>query len=89
MESYPGERRVALVPMAVPPLVSTGLEVLLAQGAGMGAGFPDSAYEGQGASIAVDRTQLFSSADILLCVHGLDAGTDATPMDLELSLIHI
>lgn len=84
MESYPGERRVALVPMTVPPLVSAGLEVLVEQGAGVGAGFPDSAYEGQGASIAVDRTQLFSSADILLCVHGLDASTDATPMDLEL-----
>ena len=84
MESYPGERRVALVPMVVPALVKAGLEVLVEQGAGVSAGFPDSSYEGQGARIAAERTQLFSLADVLLRVHGLGANADASPTDLEL-----
>ena len=84
MESYPGERRVPLVPMAVPALVKLGLDVLVEQGAGVSAGFPDGAYEEQGARIAADRTQLFSSFDVLLRVHGLGANADASPTDLEL-----
>ena len=84
VESYPGERRVALVPTVVPALVKAGLEVLVEQGAGVSAGFPDSAYEEQGARIAADRIQLFSSAYVLLRVHGLSANVDASPTDLEL-----
>ena len=45
VESYPHERRVALVPTVVPTLVKAGLEVLVEQGAGEKAGFPDAAYE--------------------------------------------
>ena len=48
-ESYPGERRVALVPSAVAPLLKLGLEVSIQAGAGDEAGYPDSAYTGQGA----------------------------------------
>lgn len=73
LESYQHERRVALVPKVVPVLVKAGLQVLVEKGAGENAGFPDAAYEEQGARLASDRTQLFSSADVLLQVHGLCA----------------
>jgi len=73
VESYPDERRVALVPAVVRTLVKAGLQVLVEKGAGENAGFPDAAYEEQGARLAPDRTQLFSSADVLLQVHGLSA----------------
>jgi len=73
LESYQHERRVALVPKVVPTLVKAGLQVLVEKGAGENAGFPDAAYEEQGARLAPDRTQLFSSADVLLQVHGLSA----------------
>ncbi len=51
-EEAPGERRVALVPETVPRLTAAGLEVLVEQGAGDAAWFPDSAYVAAGAAIA-------------------------------------
>ena len=35
-ESYPGERRVALVPAVIPNLAKAGLEVVVEAGAGVG-----------------------------------------------------
>ncbi len=84
VESQPQERRVSLVPAAVPTLAKAGLEVLVERGAGKNAGFPDAAYEEQGARLAQDRIQLFSSADVLLQVHGLGANSEAGHADLEL-----
>ena len=84
VESYPNERRVALVPAVVPTLAKAGLEVLVEQGAGEKAGFPNATYEEQGARIAPDRTQLFSSTDVLLLVHSLGANPGAGNADLEL-----
>ena len=83
-ETYPDEQRVALVPAAVPLLAKTGLELLVEQGAGVSAGFPDAAYEEQGGRVAPDRKQLISSADVLLYVRGLGANPDAGRADLEL-----
>jgi len=40
-ETFPGERRVALVPGTLPVLTRAGLEVLIEAGAGAAAGFPD------------------------------------------------
>ena len=37
-ETYAGERRVAIVPALVPPLVRAGLNVLIETGAGRSAG---------------------------------------------------
>jgi len=81
VESYSHERRVALVPAVMPTLIKAGLEVRVQQGAGANAGFPDAEYEKQGARLVADRTQLFSSADVLVQVHGLGTNLDA---DLEL-----
>jgi NAD(P) transhydrogenase subunit alpha len=66
-ESAPGERRVALVPETVPRLTQAGLEVLVEQGAGDGAWFPDSAYSKAGATI-VKTDDLYATADVILTV---------------------
>ena len=50
-EALPGERRVALVPREVEHLVAAGHEVLIPQGAGESAGFPDAAYAAAGAKL--------------------------------------
>ncbi|MCA9771072.1 MAG: NAD(P)(+) transhydrogenase (Re/Si-specific) subunit alpha, partial [Myxococcales bacterium] len=40
-ETYPGERRVALVPATAGPLAKIGHEVWVEAGAGAEAGYPD------------------------------------------------
>jgi NAD(P) transhydrogenase subunit alpha len=67
-ESYPGERRVALVPMVVPNLAKAGLEVVVEAGAGEQAGYPDAAYVDKGAKIVPDRAAVFNAADIVVQV---------------------
>ena len=67
-ESYPGERRVALVPVAAPNLVKAGLEVIVESGAGDQAGYPDAMYVEKGAKIVPDRAAVFSAADIVVQV---------------------
>jgi NAD(P) transhydrogenase subunit alpha len=64
-ESFPGERRVALVPAAIPNLTKAGLEVVVEAGAGTGAGYPDADYAAKGAKIAADRAEVFRAADIV------------------------
>src|SRR5580693_2396610 len=64
-ESYPGERRVALVPSVVPTLAKGGLEVIVEAGAGTEAGFPDASYTAKGAKIVADRAEVFRTADIV------------------------
>ena len=43
-ETFPGERRVALVPAVVPTLKKSGLDVIVEAGAGVEAGYPDTTY---------------------------------------------
>ena len=64
-ESYPGERRVALVPVVIPNLAKAGIEVIVETGAGEQAGYPDAAYIEKGAKIVPDRAAVFSAADIV------------------------
>jgi NAD(P) transhydrogenase subunit alpha len=65
-ESFPGERRVALVPAAIPNLVKAGLEVMVEVGAGIGAGYPDADYAAKGAKILAERSEVFRAADIVV-----------------------
>ena len=60
-ETYPGERRVALVPIVIPNLAKAGLEFIVEAGAGAAAGFPDAEYAAKGAKIVADRAQLFAA----------------------------
>ena len=67
-ESYPGERRVALVPLVVPNLTKAGMEVIVEAGAGEQAGYPDAAYVEKGGKVVADRATVFRSADVVLQV---------------------
>jgi proton-translocating NAD(P)+ transhydrogenase subunit alpha len=64
-ESFPGERRVAVVPAIIPSLAKTGLELVVEAGAGVESGFPDAEYLAKGAKLVPDRTAVFSAADIV------------------------
>ena len=83
-ETFPGERRVALVPALVPGLKRAGLEVLVETGAGREAGFPDEAYTEKGASIAPSREEVFEKSQVILQVRAPGANPDEGPKDLEL-----
>ena len=65
-ETFPGERRVALVPATVPNLTRAGLQVVIEAGAGVEAGYPDADYAAKGAKILADRAEVFRTADILV-----------------------
>jgi len=62
-ETFPGERRVAIVPGVIASFAKLGIEVVLESGAGTEAGFPDSAYVDQKATIG-SRADAFA-ADIV------------------------
>jgi H+-translocating NAD(P) transhydrogenase subunit alpha len=67
-ESFPGEQRVALVPLVIPNLAKAGLEVVVEAGAGAAAGFPDELFVEKGAKILSTRADVFSKADIIVQV---------------------
>jgi len=67
-EIYPGDRRVALVPMVIPTLAKAGFDVVVETNAGLQAGYPDPQYIEKGAKIETSRAALFAQADIVLQV---------------------
>ena len=67
-ESFPDERRVALVPLVVPNLAKAGFEVVVEAGAGASAGYPDAEYAAKGAKIVASRADVFHAADIVVQV---------------------
>jgi len=67
-ESYPGEHRVALVPLAIPALTKAGFEIIVEQGVGAEAGYPDAAYAEKGTRILPDRAAIFAEADLIVQV---------------------
>lgn len=67
-ESYPAERRVALVPAVVPNLIKAGFGIVIEAGAGEQAGYPDSDYIDRGATVLPDRAAVFKAADIVIQV---------------------
>jgi H+-translocating NAD(P) transhydrogenase subunit alpha len=80
-ETFPGERRVALVPAAVAPLKKAGLDVAVESGAGAAAGFSDDDYRSAGAEV-VSRDEAFA-ADCLLTVRTGGAAGDAWHADRD------
>ena len=72
-ETFADERRVALVPASVAPLVKAGIEVRVQSGAGVEAGFPDQQYIDKGATIAGNASELIEGADIVACVRAAGA----------------
>lgn len=82
-ETFPGERRVALIPADVPRLTKAGLEVCVQSGAGEAAGFSDDEYRERGAEIATERAAVFS-ADVVAQVRALGANPEQGVTDLAL-----
>jgi NAD(P) transhydrogenase subunit alpha len=81
-ETFPGEKRVALVPGTVAHLAKVGAEVWVETDAGQAAGFPDGEYSERGAKIVPNRQDLFA-ADVLLQVRAAGANPEAGKTDLE------
>ncbi len=81
-ETFPGERRVALTPNALPALTKVGVRIIVESGAGTEAGFFDEAYQHHGAEIG-SRADAFG-ADIVLQVRTYPANPDAGKADLDL-----
>jgi len=67
-ETKSDEYRVGLIPSAVRELTARGHQVLVEQGAGAGAGIPDSAYEAAGGAIAATADQVFARAGLIVKV---------------------
>ena len=67
-ETNPDETRVGLVPDGVKFLKKKDIEVVVQKDAGLRAGFPDSEYEAQGATIAADASAAISGAEVVLKV---------------------
>jgi H+-translocating NAD(P) transhydrogenase subunit alpha len=82
-ETFPGERRVALIPRACEALGKIGASVLVEESAGVEAGFPDDLYKARGASMA-NRAEIFGKSDIIVQVRSLGANPDAGRADLSL-----
>src|SRR5438067_2497614 len=81
-ETFPGERRVALVPADVAKLAKLGIDVIFESGAGEAAGFSDTAYQDKGARVAALREGAFS-AEVVLQVRALGANLQAGREDLR------
>ena len=82
-ETFPGERRVALIPRGCEALAKLGASVVVEQSAGADAGFPDDQYAARGARLA-SRSDVFSQSDLIVQVRSLGANPDAGRADLGL-----
>ena len=85
-ETFPGERRVALVPGSVPALAKGGLEVIVEAGAGAQAGYPDAEYVSKGAKVVPERRDVFAAADIVVQV--LSYGSNDKTGRADVPLFH-
>jgi NAD(P) transhydrogenase subunit alpha len=81
-ESFPGERRVALVPAVIPTLLKAGLEVVVEAGAGIEAGYPDADYVAKGATILPGRADVFRTAVVITQVLGVGSNDRTGEADL-------
>ncbi|MHC5112943.1 MAG: NAD(P) transhydrogenase subunit alpha [Planctomycetota bacterium] len=81
-ETFPGERRIALVPGVIGPILKGGAEVIIQRGAGDPAGFPDDEFTEKGAKLVGDRAEVFATADIVCMIRTYGANTDNGEDDL-------
>ncbi|MBI1312664.1 Re/Si-specific NAD(P)(+) transhydrogenase subunit alpha [bacterium] len=82
-ESFPGERRVALVPAHVAALKKAGFAVLVERAAGVRAGYLDDEYTAAGAELADSRDVVFDQADVVLQVRAAGANRHAGADDIN------
>ncbi len=82
-ETFPGERRVALIPNDVPALVKAGAEVFVEAEAGLSAGYRDNDYTEKGAQIVASRDEIFQKAEVILQVRTLGANPEKGMDDMK------
>jgi NAD(P) transhydrogenase subunit alpha len=80
-ETYPGERRVALIPRSCDALGKAGASVIVEHSAGVEAGFPDEQYVARGAKLGT-RAEVFGQADVIVQVRSLGANPKEGRADL-------
>lgn len=83
-ETYPGERRVALIPDVLPGLSKLNLEVIVESGAGLESGFADQMYQDKGAKIVASRKEVFDQADIITQVRTPGSNQEQGQADIDL-----
>jgi len=83
-ESFPGERRVAMVPAVIPSLTKAGLEVVVEANAGKEAGYLDADYTAKGGKIVSTRAEVFAAADVIAQVLGYGANDKTGKADVPL-----
>lgn len=83
-ETFPGEKRVALIPAIIPSLQKGGMEVHLESGAGAESGYPDAAYSEKGGTVVASRRELFEQARIVVQVRTLGANPEHGRADLPM-----
>lgn len=67
-ETWPGEKRVALVPQTVSNLIDLGFSVTVEKGCGIEAGFTDAQYKKAGAILSEYPDEVLRKADVVLAV---------------------
>ena len=80
-ETFPGEKRVALLPANIAQLAKRQIQVVVEAGAGVAAGFSDAEYDEAGAEIAADRASL-ADAEVIVQVRSLGANQEQGRNDL-------
>lgn len=83
-ELFPGEHRVGIAPVNLPVLTKAGHKVVVQSGAGVAAGFPDSAYVEAGATVAATREEVFAAAEAIVQVRSMGAEGDCWATDRAL-----
>ena len=83
-ETYPGERRVALVPAVIPSLTKAGIQVVVEARAGVEAGYPDADYTRPRRAGPARAGDVFQAADIIVQVlcHGSNDKTGQEDLGL-------
>ncbi len=81
-ETFPGERRVAMVPDVLPVLLRAGAEVWIEAGAGLGAGITDQAFAAKGGKIVRSRDEILSGSELVFQVRTYGANPQNGKADL-------
>lgn len=78
-ETAAGEKRVALIPDALAPLIKGGFSILVESGAGAGAYFQDADYQKAGAKVVPDAAKMLADAHLTVKIQ--------KPSDREVAML--
>lgn len=81
-ETFPGERRVALIPSAPAKIKQAGFEYVCESNAGLASGHSDADYVAKGFRIVESRREVIRQSDVILYVRGLGADPLGAKNDL-------